>query len=691
MSQGNLKNSALEYAQMGWQVIPLHNPIDGRCSCGKSDCGSVGKHPRTPHGLKDATKDLAIIENWWTRWPEANIGVCTGRASGLVALDVDPRHQGNESLYEVVEKYRDLPNTVESKTGGGGKHIFFRRPSREAHVGNKANLGDWPGLDVRADGGYVVAPPSLHASGGTYQWEPFFAPGEAELAPTPEWLLKLIEGKKGKQDTGEPTPKDNSIPEGNRNDALFRVACSMRHKGMGKEAIQAALKAENQEKCNPPLPESEVEGVVESAMKYDPDSDEGKQAPEKQKKIYTASFEGLVDVVEDQGATAFLVKTEGALTIQPKVEIDGQIYDPPPKNELMWLLPRATEVIKHFQVLAPAKELDGALYEDLLAYHRSISELPSEGHYHLISAWVMHTYLLEAFQYSPILCFFAVPERGKTRTGKGITYVVFRGIHVESLREANLLRYANDQKATLFFDVKNFWKKAEANQSEDVILLRFEKGAKVARVLYPDKGAFKDMKHFEVFGPTLIGTNENVHRILDTRSIQITMPDSGKVFEREVTPEAALELKERLLAFRARHLGHDLPQVEKVARARLGDILKPLHQVIRLAKPEYEPQFMDLVKQIQAEKLVDKGETYEGQIVRAILSLDSQLENGVLAVKAVTETFNEERSEREHLTPNRVGRMLQGMGFHRGRVSNGAAGIIWDQNLIQRLKETYGV
>ena len=204
----------------------------------------------------------------------------------------------------------------------------------------------------------------------------------------------------------------------------------------------------------------------------------------------------------------------------------------------------------------------------------------------------MHTYLLESIKYSPIICLFAIPERGKTRTGQGMIYLAYHGIHVESLRDAYLVRVANDLKASLFFDVMNIWHKAEKNGTEDILLHRFERGAKVPRVLYPEKGPLRDTVYYSVFGPTIISTNEGLHRILDTRAISINMPQSVRSFENDVSPESAIALKEHLISFRARHLGEVLPDIPKPAKGRLGDILKSLRQMILLAKPDKDSSFL---------------------------------------------------------------------------------------------------
>lgn len=175
----DMMDYALEYAARGWRVIPLHTPDgDGNCSC-HTDCGkSNSKHPRTMNGLKDATTDEETIRRWWDMWPDANIGIRTGAESNIAVLDVDPRNGGNKSLAAMELENGRLPETLTSNTGGDGRHFLFTRP--EAKLNKEAGAG----LDIKGDGGYIVAPPSLHASGKRYEWA-----NGAEIAPMPEWLL----------------------------------------------------------------------------------------------------------------------------------------------------------------------------------------------------------------------------------------------------------------------------------------------------------------------------------------------------------------------------------------------------------------------------------------------------------------------------------------------------------------------
>ena len=176
--------SALALARRGWPVLACH---EGRpCSCGRAECPSPGKHPRTPRGLHDATRDPATLRAWWRRWPQANLGVRTGAApdgAGLVVLDVDPAHGGEASLAGLVEVHGPLPATLGVATGGGGRHLYFAHPG--GTVANSAGrLG--AGLDVRGDGGYVVVPPSRHPSGARYRWR------AASVAELPGWLHTLM-------------------------------------------------------------------------------------------------------------------------------------------------------------------------------------------------------------------------------------------------------------------------------------------------------------------------------------------------------------------------------------------------------------------------------------------------------------------------------------------------------------------
>jgi hypothetical protein len=269
----------LYYANKGWRVLPLHWPIDGGCSCGKQNCPSPGKHPRTPQGAKDATTDPSQIKAWWQQWPDANVGIATGPESGLVVLDVDVDVEkgtdGEASLRKLEAKHGHLPKTMVSETGRGGRHILFQYPQGGTVKNSAGKVGH--SIDVRGINGLIVAPPGLHPNGNRYIWLTGHSPKDVDLAPAPEWLLALT----GKASTTTAASKNaarkklngSKVQEGARNDALFRLGCSMRAKGIAEPAVQAALQEENRVSCNPPLDEDEVNQIALSVANYDPGTD----------------------------------------------------------------------------------------------------------------------------------------------------------------------------------------------------------------------------------------------------------------------------------------------------------------------------------------------------------------------------------------------------------------------------------
>jgi hypothetical protein len=179
-----LRDAALGYACRGWRVFPLHGIVNGACTCGRSECSSPGKHPLVRRGLYEATFDVNLIDDWWRRWRSANIGIATGVESGIAVIDVD-LPDAFSSLGPLSEA--ELPRTLTGLTGGGGLHLVYA--TQDTSLGNSAGRlpgidGELPGIDLRGNGGYVVAPPSTHRSGSRYEWL------DASLDPAsiPGWL-----------------------------------------------------------------------------------------------------------------------------------------------------------------------------------------------------------------------------------------------------------------------------------------------------------------------------------------------------------------------------------------------------------------------------------------------------------------------------------------------------------------------
>lgn len=173
--------AALGYAALGWPVIALHTWTGEACSCGNGDCPSPAKHPRTRHGLTDATTDPDVIAGWWARWPDANVGLLTGVLFDVLDVDGEPGDRALAAAAGGAEMMTEGPMT----TTGKGWHMLFQ-PTGEGNRTRIVELVDW-----RGGGGYIVAPPSIHATGRRYEWLPGCGP-ETPLQPVPPWLQVLV-------------------------------------------------------------------------------------------------------------------------------------------------------------------------------------------------------------------------------------------------------------------------------------------------------------------------------------------------------------------------------------------------------------------------------------------------------------------------------------------------------------------
>lgn len=257
-------DAALDYAERGVPVFPCWWTIGPRCACGKTECGSPGKHPIgavVPNGLKNATTDSATITEWWQRYPKAHIATPT---SWCAVLDVDPRHGGDIALEALERQHGRLPDSAEVLTGGGGRHIYFAPVP-----GLRCTSGEiGTGLDTRADGGYVLLPPSGHASGGMYVEDLLHPLFDTPLAPMPEWLRARTMAKATQNGHGPLESRDwaamlAGAHEGQRWDVACQVAGHyLRELGPAHEADVLQIMLGFAARCTPPFPDHEVRTIV---------------------------------------------------------------------------------------------------------------------------------------------------------------------------------------------------------------------------------------------------------------------------------------------------------------------------------------------------------------------------------------------------------------------------------------------
>jgi hypothetical protein len=241
--------AALDYLEWGWAPVPA---------------ARRGKRPLVAwRPFQERAPQAAEVEEWFARWPGANVALVTGARAGLVVLDVDPGHGGTESLAELEARHGALEPTVEALTGGGGRHLYFAHPGGE--VRNRTGLA--PGLDLRGDGGLIVAPPSLHPGGRRYLWRDGRVPGQVPLAPLPRWLVEppAAPGERA----GHPPAHwrelaREGVEAGQRNAALASFTGHLLWHGVDSGVILELMLAWNRARCRPPLSDEEVARTVRS-------------------------------------------------------------------------------------------------------------------------------------------------------------------------------------------------------------------------------------------------------------------------------------------------------------------------------------------------------------------------------------------------------------------------------------------
>ena len=240
--------AALQLAERGLAVFP---------------CRPRDKRPATAHGCKDATNDVITIQTWWRENPDCNIGIATGAVSGVFVVDVD----GAEAELRRLElQHGELPRTVEAITGReDGRHLYFRCPS--VSVCNTAGkIAE--GIDTRGEGGYVLAPPSIHPSGRRYCWS---VDSASSFAQAPQWLLDKIAARTDGNGCATATaPAEwreiaiKGAVEGRRNVTLAKLTGHLLRRYVDPIIALELLQAWNAKRCSPALPECEVERIIES-------------------------------------------------------------------------------------------------------------------------------------------------------------------------------------------------------------------------------------------------------------------------------------------------------------------------------------------------------------------------------------------------------------------------------------------
>lgn len=405
-----------------------------------------------------------------------------------------------------------------------------------------------------------------------------------------------------------------------------------------------------------------------------------------------AVFPELVDLVEDDaGKVGYLIKKDGSISFAESWEgPNGSTYMPPQKEHLPFALGKYNHVKDSYE----RNDSTGQLFDDLINYFKRFSYLP-EDVWPLVAFSTFLSYMQDHkdVRYIPTLYFHAVAERGKSRTAKSFLSVAYRGIHLVDLKTANIFRYSQNLNATLFFDCTDLWGTAGRSDCEDVLLARFEKGTMVSRVQYPDRGAFLDQVRYDMFGSTVVATNEPANSTFESRCLTITMPNMPGQYE-NLTQGMGDGLKERLIAWRAHMMDKELSDIDLVAgiSGRLWDITKPLFQLCELIKPSVREPMRQMLLEMVGQKAEDKKESIEGRIVAAIdqiADFDEEHEE-VIPVSDILSVLNLGKSDRYQMSPQKLGKRIKSLSLRTNHV-RGYSNLYVTENELNLLKEQYGL
>ena len=509
------QTAALAYAGRGWPVLPVEPG-------GKRPIGKL-----VPHGVSDASTDPRTIRRWWAARPDASVGLAAGRVSGFDVLDVDGE-EGEETLATLEREHGALPETVEALTGGGGRHLLF-----EHAEGLRNAVRFAPGLDVRTDGGYIVAPPSLHASGRAYCWEVTHEPTDAALASWPAWLSAMLASPKPKATAPGASSQGGTIRDGQRNAHLASLAGSMRKRGMTEGEILAGLREVNSKRCRPPLDDAEVVRIAQSISNYAPEASvdelldstglkEGAQLDSGT--ALESVLAGLAEHVKEASPVRRAAIREEAIrrlksggVSSPAKAVDAAL-GPPPRREVDD--ERQGKALDFEQPDPWTAEVDGAdLLGALVETLQKYVVMPKAGA-EATALWVLHTWTWrEAADFTPRLGITGPAKRcGKSRLLEVVSGIAYRPLMTANVSPAALFRSVERHAPTLLVDEGDTFLR-ESEDLRGLLNAGQRRGGAVIRTVGEDH----EPRSFNVFAPVAIALIGDLPDTVRDRAILVPM------------------------------------------------------------------------------------------------------------------------------------------------------------------------
>lgn len=399
---------------------------------------------------------------------------------------------------------------------------------------------------------------------------------------------------------------------------------------------------------------------------------------------------GLVNLIKQEGSVSYLLIENGEFTLKPEIPgSDGKVYKP--KQDLPILYP-SEQVFIYYRNSKQETEL----IKDLREFISRYVELPQPGDDLLLSCWVLHTYLADKCNCTPIIYFYGVKETGKTRAIEVLASVAFFAEILTAPTEATLFRAAQYFKTTLFLDELKVWGRDGNPDVANLVKSRYKRGIKVSRINMIKKGE-KQVEYYDVFSPLCISSNEKMSPPIEDRSLIFLMQKNiTSEVETQIDQTQAQNLRDRLTAWRAKCLFEDLPEVNSPARRRLREITIPLVQAAILAGTNNQilDELTDCITNIAERRKDMESVSFEAEIVFALRELrDLELtEREEFTTKELTEQVNNKRPDNEALRTRTVGRVVSSLGFRAARVGHSQQrGFFLNEKLLDSLLKRYNL
>jgi len=405
-------------------------------------------------------------------------------------------------------------------------------------------------------------------------------------------------------------------------------------------------------------------------------------SPDLRKKTSQTSLTPPTAIIE-------VIKTEQGLKyclpdyeMKDSIEVDGVIYQLPQQVTLV-KLPTERFIQLGFE------ENEDALFADLEGFIYDHLDLPEDFGYKLLTLWVLHTWLIDKFNTSPIIEFLGPFACGKSRAEDVLSLVVKRGLSTVNLTGAPIFRVSELYQPTFLIDEVKLYGKDKDRDIYELLCARFQRGRRVIRI-NTDKSGLDAIMEYNVFGSTVLSGTDELPEATRSRSFIFTMEQNVRPVAKNIDFKKADTLRDKLCAFRGRYIEEKMPEVERFIRdGRLGDAIEPLHQILKLINPKIEADFIEFFKKIESDRKEETCSSLDAEIVRALMKCHSDVKNSKILVSHVAEKFNENKAETEKMSFKSIGRILTRLGLKKSRVAGGIHARIWDESRINRLCKKY--